>query len=854
MNAKISPLVVAIASCLIGSPVYAATTNVDGKVLTVTTDQQGTTFQVSNGGHLIVDNGGIIGGESLAQRSSLTGSTLDINSGGISGSISASANSSGSSSTININSGGKVLGYIATNARDGERHSLSINNASVTSNRLRNFALDLQSTNATINDSTITNSAHGINLSFDSIANINNSVINATGTVKNGGYGIVSMSSELTMTNSEINYTGPIGSGAALTSFGSRLNDSNTLVSNSKINSTDTGAYLIGGNTTISNTEIISQGNNAILLQGGELNLANHSSIKALGNGFGLLLYKGEESGDYLENNVTLNNSSIETEAAPGILVSGDTTATIKIENNSNIISGFGTFLQVFSGAKTAVSLDDSQIVGNVISVTDAITDITLQNSASLTGKMQNVNNLNLNTQASWTLTESSNLNHLTINNATIRFADNSNDATFNTLTMDDLSGSGTFIMRTDIAGDGNGINNSGDKLIVTGTSQGNHNLTIVNRGDLSTTGNETLTIVETQDGQAKFALTPSAPKVELGGYLYDVRQNGNNWELYGASSTAVEPPTPGGGGSGITTTADAGANFLNIGYLLNYAETQTLLQRMGDLRQNGEHGDIWLRGFAGKFDSFSGGKLSRFDMSYSGMQIGADKRISPEVPLFVGMFMGQTNGSPDYRTGDGTTKSSNAGIYGSYMADSGFYLDSVLKYSHLKNSFNVKDSQNSLVRGNGNSDGVSFSMEAGQKFNLNEQNNGFYIEPQAQLSYGHQDATQVRSSNGLKINLGSYESLMGRASTLFGYQLNQGDNKINVYLKTGIVREFEGDVDYQLNGSTENHTFKGNWWNNGVGVSAQIAKQHSFYLDIDSSTGNKFDQRQINGGYRFSF
>ena len=48
----------------------------------------------------------------------------------------------------------------------------------------------------------------------------------------------------------------------------------------------------------------------------------------------------------------------------------------------------------------------------------------------------------------------------------------------------------------------------------------------------------------------------------------------------------------------------------LNVGYLINYAETQTLMQRMGDLRQNSGDNNAWLRGFGGKFNSFAGGKV----------------------------------------------------------------------------------------------------------------------------------------------------------------------------------------------------------------------------------------------------
>ncbi|MCX8709387.1 MULTISPECIES: autotransporter outer membrane beta-barrel domain-containing protein, partial [unclassified Gilliamella] len=48
--------------------------------------------------------------------------------------------------------------------------------------------------------------------------------------------------------------------------------------------------------------------------------------------------------------------------------------------------------------------------------------------------------------------------------------------------------------------------------------------------------------------------------------------------------------------------------------------------------------------------------------------------------------------------------------------------------------------------------------------------------------------------------------------------------------------------------------SFEGNWWNNSIGVSAQVNKAHTIYLDVESSTGNRFDLLQVNGGYRYSF
>lgn len=501
-------------------------------------------------------------------------------------------------------------------------------------------------------------------------------------------------------------------------------------------------------------------------------------------------------------------------------------------------------------------------ILGNIYANVDGLVDLSFDDNSYFKGHVQLASDISSIVKfdmknTAWNMTGSSKLSSLNMQDSQIHFAETNGtgERVYTDLTIGQLSGSGTFVMRTDIVGDGAGIN-SGDKLYITGTSAGDHILQILNNGSAQTDGTEVLTMVYTQDGVAQFTMNN---KVELGGYLYDVRQNGNNWELYGALKPDPGPdpdpePGPGPTDPDISTTADAGANFLNVGYLMNYAETQTLLQRMGDLRQYNEHGDFWLRGYAGKFDSFAGGKLSRFDMSYSGMQMGFDKRVSTELPLFIGLFMGQTTGSPDYRGGKGSTKSSHAGFYGAYMADSGFYLDAWVKYSQLKNSFNVKDSQNDTVNGNGKSSGLGLSLEMGQKFSLNGAAKNFYIEPQMQFAYTHQDAVSIGASNGLRVNLDSYQSVTGRASTLFGYDLFSGNNRVNVYLKTGIVREFDGDVDYRLNGSKEQHSFKGNWWNNGIGISAKLNQQHVLYIDLESSTGNKFDQRQINGGYRYSF
>ncbi len=392
--------------------------------------------------------------------------------------------------------------------------------------------------------------------------------------------------------------------------------------------------------------------------------------------------------------------------------------------------------------------------------------------------------------------------------------------------------------LNTDIAA---GISN---KIIVNESVYGNNFVLINNTGSSATTGKEKITIIESGDNQATWALVN---KVEAGAYEYDIRPtsiNANNIELYSTSTT---------------TTADATTSFLNIAYLTTYIENQTLLQRLGDLRNSEAAGvksdGFWMKGFGGKLSAFSGSQMKGFDMTYTGTQLGIDKNIDIQNGrLLVGIMAGFTRTNPNYREGDGTGKNYTAGLYATYLNDNGFYIDNVLKYNSMHNQFNVKDTVGSTVKGTGKTQGIMLSTEVGKRFWLGNKQQGFYLEPQAQLSYGYQNGDTVHASNGLKVGLSHYNSTLGRISGIAGYQI-QGKNPINIYVKTGVVREMSGGASYRFNnGEKNNHTFRSSWFDNGIGANVTINKQHNIYAEADYSTGGKFDNAMMNIGYRYTF
>lgn len=526
-------------------------------------------------------------------------------------------------------------------------------------------------------------------------------------------------------------------------------------------------------------------------------------------------------------------------EASNGGLIqlTGDTTIHMADASETALQTSWKT------GYKSATIIADGKLsINGSVKSNGGTIDLTMKSGSSWYGSAEtdNLNDGYLNatlTDSRWTVLSNSSLDNLTVNHSLVQLSDNKTNSGYNTLQVTNLSGNGNFLFHTDIA------NRLSDKLVVTATSSGSHSVSIQNRGDLNTTGNEVLPVIFTHDGTASFK---ARQKTELGGYLYDLRKTGNNWELY-ATLRKKKPAE-------VTSTANAGGNFLNIGYLLNFAETQTMMQKLNKIRQSPQHNNFWIRGTGGHFNSFSSGKLRSFDMSYKGMQMGADKKLDSSLPLYIGAMIGYTQGSPNYKQGSGTVKSSNAGIYLILQHANGFYIDGLLRISSLRNQFSVLDSQDKSIAGHGSSSGFGLSLESGQKFHLNQKGNGLYLEPQVQFSYLHQNDANLRANNGLTIGLNNYDSMLGRTSAILGYQSTNARSVVTVYLKTGIVHEFAGNSVFTLNSSPESHQFKGTWWSNGVGLNANVANNHLLYVEADTTNGNQFNQRQITGCYRYNF
>lgn len=404
-----------------------------------------------------------------------------------------------------------------------------------------------------------------------------------------------------------------------------------------------------------------------------------------------------------------------------------------------------------------------------------------------------------------WNVTEDSNLTKLSLDGVTVNLAyeaPGSSSTPFKKLTIGNLNESagtgkgGVFVLRVN---DAPGGLVEGDKLHVNGKVNGVHKLFVANNGAANALGNENVSLVETSEtasdgGSFRLAnsavSTGEAEVVELGAFQYKVSQkegsdefgSGRTWYLYGAGKVG---PTP-----NSSNPASAAINTFAANYLLNYAETDNLIRRLGDLRFTEDSSGAWFRAYGGKFESNSRSFVKEFDMNYGGAQLGYDRKLEkswlPGGDTYLGLYFGYSKGDLDYREngyGSGDAENKTLGAYATYVAKNGFYVDAITKYVWSKNDFSVYDSQGTMVTGDDMSlGGFGASLEIGKRFRFKTNAGGgaWYVEPQAQLSYQRQGGAYFTANNGLNIGIDDFNSLLGRIGTLIGYETE----KTNFYAK----------------------------------------------------------------------
>lgn len=270
--------------------------------------------------------------------------------------------------------------------------------------------------------------------------------------------------------------------------------------------------------------------------------------------------------------------------------------------------------------------------------------------------------------------------------------------------------------------------------------------------------------------------------------------------------------------------------------------ENNDMNKRLGEIRDSqGEQG-IWARMSRGEAKYGSQGVKNQ----YNYYQLGYDHKIADD--WILGGAFTYTDGENNLVGGSGTNKNTGFAVYGSNLRDDGSFIDLIAKYAHMKNDF---DTIGGVGIGEYSTNGYALSAEYGKRF----QQDGFWIEPQAELTYGKVSSADFTTSEGAKVHQDSLDSLVGRLGFSLGKDVKAG----NVYVRASYLYDFKGDVAMRMSNGVTSATYDqdlgGSWWEFGVGTNLNFGKDMHFYFDVERTEGGKVDTPwQWNAGVHLSF
>lgn len=679
--------------------------------------------------------------------------------------------------------------------------------------------------------------------------------------------------SNLTMTGATV--TSAHASQAAIT-----LANSNAVITGTKITShfsgglsvarqpgTTTGSYAQvngsevigatwGANVTshslleLNNSTLTGQSRQGLVLQGAAA-IATGSEIIGATSG---VVMTGESLSVPATPQLTLDGSRVVGLNGPAISVERPFTAEIDVRNGSTLVGGNGNMLELTGGGNANMRVNNSALTGNIQVGTGSALDLSLDhaimngdvinnggsasvglsNGSILTGRLENVDKLAINSDATWVMVDNQQVGDLSLSGGNVKFGD---PGVFYQLDVENLSGNGTFIMTADFS------TLTGDFLNVTGTSSGDHKLLIASSG-ADPLSDDRLHVVHTADGGAKFSLL--GDRVDVGTYSYSlVNDNeGKDW-LLDPDSKVISPST-----HSVLALANAAPSVL-------YGEMTNLRTRMGELRHSdGKSSGLWSRTYGNKFEVNNRDKGVQYNQVQRGFTLGADVPLSGgDGQWLAGFLAGHSTSDLDLNRGSkATVNSYYAGGYATWLdAESGFYFDGVLKLNRLHNESNVAMSDGKKAKGNYTQNAVTASAEVGRHIKLDD---GFFVEPYGQLATAIIQRQSYELDNGLQAKGARTASVVGKAGVTAGRDIQlDGGSVLQPYLRTAVAHEFNQSNKVSVNGNSFNNDLSGTRVEMAAGLAMAVSKNWKVHADVERSMGKSVDQPWgVNVGVRYDF
>ena len=263
---------------------------------------------------------------------------------------------------------------------------------------------------------------------------------------------------------------------------------------------------------------------------------------------------------------------------------------------------------------------------------------------------------------------------------------------------------------------------------------------------------------------------------------------------------------------------------------------------------QQGEPTGIWARIGGGKY-SYSGSGIDTAT-DYTRIQGGYDAKISRGWT--VGGQVSYLRGSEDYVfDGSGKVKSCSVGAYGLKDLGKDQYVHVETQVGRVSNDFTARNEIGEAMSGDTKSNAYSIGVRYGKTLKYD---NGFYVEPQAQLNFTHFGGRNFNVGN-VFVNQSSVNSTSGKIGLELGKQFGNG----NLYTRFAAGHAFTGNVKTAFaSGSVAKLTeqdLKGTWTELAFGGRYGFNSNNSVFADV--ATGLSGDLQAdwgVNSGFTHKF
>ena len=263
---------------------------------------------------------------------------------------------------------------------------------------------------------------------------------------------------------------------------------------------------------------------------------------------------------------------------------------------------------------------------------------------------------------------------------------------------------------------------------------------------------------------------------------------------------------------------------------------------------QQGEPTGIWARIGGGKY-SYSGSGIDTAT-DYTRIQGGYDAKISRGWT--VGGQVSYLRGSEDYVfDGSGKVKSFSVGAYGLKDLGKDQYVHVETQVGRVSNDFTARNEIGEAMSGDTKSNAYSIGVRYGKTLKYD---NGFYVEPQAQLNFTHFGGRNFTVDN-VSVNQSSVNSTSGKIGLELGKQFGNG----NLYTRFAAGHAFTGNVKTTFaSGSVAKLTeqdLKGTWTELAFGGRYGFNSNNSVFADV--ATGLSGDLQAdwgVNAGFTHKF